>query len=323
VYFVKRPVLLTLLTACLAAPSIDAFALTLEFPGPASATASRQEAPSSYRLPTAPWALETGVPSRLATGALDQTAWRVNVAGLTTLALLQPLKDQLIKDGWTIVFECETRACGGFDFRYAIEVLPEPDMHVDLGDFRFLSAEKGNEVASLLVSKSTVSGFVQVTRLGADLPPAPRVIATTSPDATPPRITPEDKAPPVTGSLQDRLERGGSVALDDLVFASGAAELVAGDYASLQALATYLSDHPDREIALVGHTDASGGLAGNIALSKRRAESVRQVLIRQYGAKATQIIAEGVGYLAPRASNLSAEGRTQNRRVEVMITSTR
>ena len=120
-----------------------------------------------------------------------------------------------------------------------------------------------------------------------------------------------------------RLESTGSVVLEDLIFPSGAATLAEGDYASLRDLAAYLRDNPERTIALVGHTDASGGLDANIALSKRRAASVRDMLIGKHGAPAPRVAAEGVGFLAPRASNLTPEGRTENRRVEVMITSTR
>jgi outer membrane protein OmpA-like peptidoglycan-associated protein len=75
-------------------------------------------------------------------------------------------------------------------------------------------------------------------------------------------------------------------------------------------------------VAIVGHTDASGGLEANIALSRKRAQAVRNVLIEAFGVPAAQIQAEGVGYLSPRASNLTEAGRTQNRRVEVMLTST-
>ena len=73
---------------------------------------------------------------------------------------------------------------------------------------------------------------------------------------------------------------------------------------------------------LVGHTDAVGGLAANVSLSKRRAESVRAVLISRHGIPAAQVSADGVGPLAPRASNLDAAGQAQNRRVEVFVTST-
>jgi OOP family OmpA-OmpF porin len=76
-------------------------------------------------------------------------------------------------------------------------------------------------------------------------------------------------------------------------------------------------------VVLVGHTDASGGLAGNTALSRARAASVRDRLMAEYAVPAAQITAEGVGYLAPRATNKTEDGRARNRRVEAILTSTR
>ena len=115
---------------------------------------------------------------------------------------------------------------------------------------------------------------------------------------------------------------GGAVALDDLVFASGSSSLTEGSYASLADLAAWLQANPEMTIALVGHTDASGGLEGNIALSRKRADSVRARLIETYDVPTRQVEAQGVGYLSPRASNLTEAGRNKNRRVEVILTST-
>lgn len=91
---------------------------------------------------------------------------------------------------------------------------------------------------------------------------------------------------------------------------------------TLGALADYLKQNPARQVTLVGHTDAVGSLDANIALSKRRARSVMQYLTQELGVSASQVAAEGVGYLAPRASNLTDAGREANRRVEVTLTST-
>ena len=77
--------------------------------------------------------------------------------------------------------------------------------------------------------------------------------------------------------------------------------------------------NPTITVAIVGHTDAVGSLAGNTALSKRRAESVRARLIEDYGVDPEQLQADGVGYLAPIASNLTDAGRAANRRVDVIL----
>lgn len=70
---------------------------------------------------------------------------------------------------------------------------------------------------------------------------------------------------------------------------------------------------------MVGHTDDTGDLQANIAVSTRRAEAVRTRLIDAHGVAPDRIEAKGVGYLAPMASNATAQGRSLNRRVEAVL----
>lgn len=310
--------ILLVLALTLASP---AAALTLELPAEVLGEESRSEVPGSYDLPIAAYDGSV-VPSRRMEGALDQRALRLAAVGQTTLAILAPLREQVTAAGYEIVFECEARSCGGFDFRFGTDVMPEPDMHVDLSDYRFLSAVSGDEAVSILVSRSASAAYVQITRVTK----APLTVpAAQSEVDLPDEVTapaPVAVAPDATG-IAEALDLNGVAVLDDLVFASGAATLTEGDYASLAAVAAWLQANPEGTVALVGHTDASGSLAGNIALSERRAEAVAEVLIETYGADRARVIAKGVGFLAPRTTNQTEEGRQKNRRVEVIVTSTR
>lgn len=298
-----------------------AASLTLDLPAKVMGEESRTEIPGTYELPIAGFD-GTGVPARRMEGAMDQRAYKLDAPGLTTLALLAPLRDQVVAAGYEVVFDCDTRSCGGFDFRFNTDILPEPDMHVDLGDFRFLSALRGQEAVSILVSRSSGAGYVQITRV-SDVP-LPAQSAHTSIDLDEEPVVREvtPGVPPPSG-IASALDEDGIAVLEDLVFASGAATLTEGDYPSLVAVAAWLDANPEGTIALVGHTDASGSLAANQALSERRAEAVAEVLVRRLGADAARIVAEGVGFLSPRATNQTEEGRQKNRRVEVVVTSTR
>jgi outer membrane protein OmpA-like peptidoglycan-associated protein len=303
--------------AILAQPVV---ALTLDLPAKVLDEETRSEVPGSYALPTAAFNGAT-VPSRPVEGALDQRAFRLEAPGMTTLALMGPLRDQVLAAGYEVIFECDARACGGFDFRFHTDVMPEPDMHVDMGDFRFLSAQAGEEVVSILVSRSAGSAYIQITRV-TKAPLAPKPVETPvklEDDGTPRAV---DATLP-SSNIGAALDEVGSAVLDDLDFASGAANLTDGEYASLAAVAAWLQANPDGTIALVGHTDASGSLAANTALSERRAEAVAEVLINRFAVDPARVEAKGVGFLAPIATNQTEEGRQKNRRVEVIITSTR
>lgn len=297
-------------------------AVSLDLPGNASVTAE-SSGTGAIRLPIGPIAAGT-VPTREYTGQIARQAWTIPGA-LTTFQVLAPLRTQLLADGFTLLTDCDATTCGGFDFRFAIDVLPEPGMHVDLGDFRYVSAEKsgpsGTEAVSLLVSRSASAAFLQiaVVEAGGTAAPDGATITVTPGDLPGGEVRPDaiDYQP---GSLPEQLRGQGYVVLDDLTFATGSTELGPGPYASLQELAAFLNASADRTVVLVGHTDATGGLDINIAVSRKRAASVVERLITAYNVPRAQIAAEGVGYLAPRASNLTEAGRTLNRRVEAVLT---
>ncbi|TNF22738.1 MAG: OmpA family protein [Rhodobacteraceae bacterium] len=267
----------------------------------------------SYALPLGRFA-EGTLPVEVIEGPILRQAWR-RPGAATTLQILVPLRDQIEAAGFTVLLDCKARDCGGFDFRFATEVLPGPGMYVDLTDFRFLSARgAGNAAISVLVSRSSTAAFIQVIRVGD----AAEALERTAP----PEAGPAPPVPRATGPLAEVLESRGRVVLADLSFATGSSSLGDGDFPSLAALARYLADNPGREVAIVGHTDSVGSLDTNIALSRRRAASVLDRLVSDYGVPRGQLQAGGMGYLAPIVSNLTAEGREANRRVEAVLVST-
>lgn len=301
---------------------LTAQAVALEFPNGAIKITTKSQVMGSAAIPVGPFANGT-VETIAAEGAISAEAWQLARAGLTTLQIMMPLREQLVTDGYEIVLDCETKQCGGFDFRYDIDLLPEPEMHVDLGDYRFLTAQKTGldtttEFVSLMVSRSAETGFVQMTRVGSYIEPEDTVIASSK--SGEPEIS-NDPLP--TTSLGSMLETLGRAPLDDLVFETGSSRLGEGSFGSLVELSAFLKSNPDKHVALVGHTDAEGALSSNLALSKKRAASVLQRLVSVYDIPSNQLEAAGVGYLAPRASNLTEDGRSKNRRVEVILTSTR
>lgn len=300
---------------CFAWPA-GAFELTL--PAGSRQVSDRSSQMDSYALPVGPFRDERIRQQRFE-GQIERQTWRIDGPGLTTLQVLAPLRNQIAGAGFDIIFQCRDAECGGFDFRFATEVVPAPDMYVDIHNFRFLSAMRNaGEAVTLLVSRSRAAAFVQIVYIN-------RQAETQTPkDVGQSGDTPEAQSDQSIVDEKDRaaeLSALGHVILDDLVFATGAGNLKTGQYKSLNQLAAFLKANPDLLIALVGHTDSVGTLERNIALSKRRAESVRTHLIQVFGITPTRIQAEGMGYLAPVASNLTVDGRKANRRVEAILLS--
>jgi outer membrane protein OmpA-like peptidoglycan-associated protein len=123
--------------------------------------------------------------------------------------------------------------------------------------------------------------------------------------------------------LQARVtDRGLVLTLGDVLFASGAADLNSGGSHHLGKLAVFLNKYTDRTALIEGYTDNVGGEDYNLGLSQRRAESVKIYLMEQ-GVGSSRLMASGKGMDSPVASNSSATGRQQNRRVEVIIENSR
>lgn len=104
----------------------------------------------------------------------------------------------------------------------------------------------------------------------------------------------------------------------DILFQTDSASLRPDLTADLRAVASSLQDYPRTRVQVLGHTDNTGAAAYNQDLSQRRAATVASTLIN-YGVEPTRVRAIGRGEDQPRASNLTPEGRAQNRRVEIVI----
>lgn len=113
-------------------------------------------------------------------------------------------------------------------------------------------------------------------------------------------------------------DRGVVLTLGDVLFTTGSADLKAASSGNLNKLAKFLSDHPERTVVVEGYTDNVGSDVYNQGLSERRANGVRAYLVQQ-GVSSVRLTATGKGESDAVASNDSAEGRQQNRRVEVVI----
>ncbi|MBS0457084.1 MAG: OmpA family protein [Proteobacteria bacterium] len=113
--------------------------------------------------------------------------------------------------------------------------------------------------------------------------------------------------------------RGPSVLVSGAAFAAGSGSVRKdrAAQAQVQAVVDFVRAHPDAAIRIEGHTDTSGGPQKNLALSRQRAEAIKNYL-RAAGIAPTRIQVVGLGAEQPVASNATAAGRARNNRVEVI-----
>ena len=128
---------------------------------------------------------------------------------------------------------------------------------------------------------------------------------------------PEDKRPETITVLKTNE----AVAINNLLFETGSDVILPVSLPELKRIAVFVATY-GYKVRLAGHTDNIGQPEANMALSKARAEAVRQQLIA-YGCDPQTISATGYGETKPVASNENEEGRQLNRRVEITLVQTR
>jgi outer membrane protein OmpA-like peptidoglycan-associated protein len=120
-------------------------------------------------------------------------------------------------------------------------------------------------------------------------------------------------------SLQARQsERGVVLTIGDVLFDVGQATIMPDAITEITRLAQFLQENPDRAVRVEGYTDSAGSIETNLVLSQRRAEAVANALVAA-GVDPARIVPVGYGPDFPIATNDTAAGRQENRRVEVVI----
>lgn len=136
-------------------------------------------------------------------------------------------------------------------------------------------------------------------------------------------MTPLDSAeiaPVVTAqAMFDSLSTIGRVSIRAIYFNTGSEISRDESKAQYTEIAALLTQHPQLNVVVEGHTDSTGVAADNQTLSEQRAKNVRQRLVSEFGVDSARIVGTvGFGSSRPRASNDTPEGRRQNRRVELV-----
>lgn len=174
-------------------------------------------------------------------------------------------------------------------------------------EYQYLS-DINNDVVRAKAHTTTLG---LVYRFGGNDEPAPVVAPVKPAPVAEPAPAPEPEPQIVTKTFE--FQR-----LDSKTFANDSASLSAEKKAQLDDLVVFMNEHPQAKVEVTGHTDSSGPEAYNQKLSEKRAQAVATAL-EEKGIAASRITATGQGESNPVASNKTAEGREQNRRVEIVI----
>lgn len=105
----------------------------------------------------------------------------------------------------------------------------------------------------------------------------------------------------------------------NVTFAISSATINHESKGDIEELAKFLNEYPKTNVTIEGHSDNTGSAAFNKQLSQKRADSVKQSLIDEFGIDAKRLNSVGYGIEQPIADNATAEGRAKNRRVVAKV----
>lgn len=177
--------------------------------------------------------------------------------------------------------------------------------HISMNEAGQSTLEQITPASALLLLANKRYQSHQISRVVPNcLPP----VATIQPITPPPTV--ETQTPVLTEKVIIDLE---------VLFETDKAIVRPDYYSKISELAEFTKKYPNTVVTIEGHTDSRGKDGYNQALSQRRVDAVKSVLINQFGVSAERLNAVGYGESQPRASNDTVEGRQLNRRVVAVV----
>jgi outer membrane protein OmpA-like peptidoglycan-associated protein len=233
-------------------------------------------------------------------GRITRIAYRTN-PGPSILEVSRNFETQLEKAGFEKLISCDADDCGGIPFAEAIDVLPIPMMWLDGFKYHYYAAKKtdGSRETWASIAVSENNGHIHAQLVMAVV----GAIENKMVDAA---------------QMKKGLGEKGHIALYGIYFDTDKAVIKPESKPTLDEMAKLLRGEPGLTVFIVGHTDSQGGYEHNMTLSRQRAEAVAAALTRSYKIARNRLYTAGVGWLAPVGSNATEDGRTLNRRVELV-----
>ncbi len=115
---------------------------------------------------------------------------------------------------------------------------------------------------------------------------------------------------------RSKLITEGKFVTTGITFEVNSANIKPESYGVLKDIAETLKENASVKVKIIGHTDSDGEDAANLTLSKKRAESVKDNLVSEFGIDKSRLETDGKGETLPAAPNATPEGKANNRRVE-------
>jgi OOP family OmpA-OmpF porin len=250
--------------------------------------------------------------------------------GRSSLEVLRNYEQELVKAGFTPVYQCAAAECGDRDVagRYLWTMENRLANYPPSG-----SGRAPGQVTEYAFSSATDQRLLTAKRSGANGDSWASVYVAVGAFGMHPETNDHplalvdlvESAPMETNmvtvdasAMAKSIASTGHVALYGILFDTDKTDIKPESTATIAEIAKFMMQDPKLTMYVVGHTDNVGGYDYNVGLSQRRAAAVVQELTSKHGIPPARLRAAGTGPLAPVAPNDSEAGRAKNRRVELV-----
>ncbi len=258
------------------------------------------------------------VQSKEIEGAITRLTYKIPV-GRSPLEVIRNYQNELQTGGFTILFEGARDGLGSYfaeaaGYKKLIWPPNIPALTMNSDQQRYLAAEKAAPDGKVVVTLYAVenrfwAGNLKKVDKGQTLLQVD--IVETKPMETK-MVTVAAK------EMAEKISNSGSIALYGIYFDTDKATIKPESSATMEQIAKLLNSTPELKLLVVGHTDNVGTLAYNMELSKNRAGAVVRELTGKYAIRNERLTPVGVAFACPVGSNKTEEGRSKNRRVELV-----
>lgn len=258
------------------------------------------------------------VQSREVEGAVTRLTYKIPM-GRSPLEVIHNYQNELEENGFQLLFEGSKEHLGRYFAEAAgykkITWPPNiPALTLNSEQQRYLAAEKKGPEGTIIVALYAVENRFWASNLKK----VEKGQTLLQVDIIEGKPMEEKMVTVAAAEMAEQISASGSVALYGIYFDTNKATIKPESVDTLEQIAKLLTTNSALKLLVVGHTDNVGSYAYNMELSRSRAESVVKELTEKYAIKSDRLTPIGVAFACPVGSNKTEEGRTRNRRVELV-----
>jgi len=264
-------------------------------------------------VPTGPVTDDGFESSEIVEGEYFEYTYRFENNDVSTMRVKASYRDALEENGFEILWAGSEEELG---YRDGVGFLIDGDY--ERPDRACCSAERNSYIRYLAAQSADGSVLMSLLTFRAQL--GMGTVALVDVVQTEQMDTSMDHQPLSSDDMESGIKENGRIAVQNILFETNSDEILPESADALETIAELMNNQQNLNLLVVGHTDNTGNFDYNLSLSMDRATSVVNYLVSEKGISDDRLRPAGAGMMAPATTNRTEEGRSLNRRVELVET---